>query len=62
MRGKNSARWHCKPCDKTSFGSLSRARETIERYSNAPIFPVRAYPCPYGNGYHVTKQEERVWR
>jgi len=24
--------------------------------------PKRAYPCPYGNGWHVTSQDERTTR
>lgn len=62
MRGKNSSRWHCKPCDKTSFGSQGRAEETIERAQDFPGLtkPIRAYECPYGNGWHLTKKEQTV--
>jgi len=63
MRGKNSARWHCRACRKTAFGSESRAQETIDRVSGVTEqgrrVPRRAYPCPHGNGWHTTSQEER---
>lgn len=61
-RGKGRDRWHCKPCGKTSFGSAGRARETIERIQDGAVstyVPVRTYSCPFGNGHHVTSQEER---
>lgn len=62
MRGKNSARWHCRACNKTAFGSQGRAEETIDRASGfrGNKKPVRAYQCPYGNGWHLTSQKERV--
>lgn len=59
MRGKNSQSWQCRACKKRSYGSQGRAEETIERVVAAGGFLRRAYPCPYGNGWHTTKQEER---
>lgn len=64
-RGKGRQRWHCAACGKTSFGSEARALETLDVVtavyeSEGKDVPKRAYPCPYGNGYHLTKQESRV--
>lgn len=62
-RGKNRQRWHCRPCDKTAFGSASRAMETVgvlTVVSARDKTPIRAYPCPRGNGYHITSQEENI--
>lgn len=61
MRGKNSARWTCHACNKTAFGSQSRALETIGRvaFKGDGHVPVRAYECPYGNGWHLTSREEK---
>lgn len=57
MRGKNSSRWHCRACGKTAYGSEGRAMETVNRVaSNGDKVPVRAYLCPYGNGWHLTSQ------
>jgi hypothetical protein len=56
-RGKGRARWRCKPCGKIAYGSMSRAHETIDHFALSPVHPVRVYPCPRGNGFHVTKQE-----
>ena len=57
-------RWHCKPCHKTSFPSEGQAQGAVDYYQTvvedgAHDKPKRVYPCPYGNGYHVTKQDER---
>ena len=59
MKGGNRARWFCRACRKTSFGSEARAEETISRAQEFPgeHKPKRAYPCPYGNGWHLTSQE-----
>lgn len=64
MRGKNSARWRCRACNKTSFGSESRAEEVMGRIGPEPgrRIPIRVYPCPYGNGWHLTSQTERTTR
>lgn len=61
MRGKNSSRWHCKPCNKTAFGSESRAEETMQWAveQGTSYVPVRVYPCPFHNGYHLSSQEDR---
>jgi hypothetical protein len=63
-RGKGRQRWHCKACDKVAFGSEARAREVIDMVTPAYVgtshqVPRRVYPCPYNNGYHLTKLEER---
>jgi hypothetical protein len=62
MRGKNSSRWRCRACNKTSFGSIGRAEEAMDRIgpTEGRRIPKRAYPCPYGNGYHLTSQDERT--
>jgi hypothetical protein len=60
MRGKNSARWRCRACNKTSFGSKGRAEEAVEWMGPEAYF--RAYPCQYGNGWHLTSQTERTTR
>lgn len=57
-------RWHCRPCDKTSFPSESQALGAVDYYQTVitdglRAKPKRAYPCPKGNGYHITKQDER---
>ena len=62
MRNKARAHWFCKACGKHSYGSIGRAEEaleTIAELSNRTARPKRVYPCPYGNGYHLTKQEDR---
>lgn len=62
MIGKNRARWQCRACNKISFGSESRALETMGwAQEQGNRVPVRAYPCPKGNGYHLSSQEERAW-
>jgi hypothetical protein len=61
VNGKHHARarWECHPCKKTAFGSESRAQETIERVKDKPgRKPIRAYPCKYGNGWHLTAEDE----
>ena len=63
-RNKGRSRWHCKACDKTSFGSASRAGQTlssIQRGGSArPRSPQRTYPCPFGNGHHLTSKADRT--
>jgi hypothetical protein len=62
-RGKGRQRWHCHACEKTAFGSESRAEETmgtLSAVSTRQKKPKRAYPCPYGNGWHMTSQEART--
>lgn len=62
-RGKNRQRWHCRRCNKTAYGSESRAMETVvvlATVSSRDRTPIRAYPCPKGNGWHTTSQERRT--
>lgn len=61
-RGKNRQRWHCRCCNKTAFGSASRAMETVSVLATVSArdkTPIRAYLCPRGNGWHLTSQEEK---
>lgn len=53
--------WHCKACGKNSYPSAGRAESTMTWISVATErkeVPKRAYECPYGNGWHLTKQQE----
>lgn len=65
--GKARQIWHCRACDKRAYGSIGRALEIIEHMkarhagTDHPV-PRRVYPCPYNNGYHLTRQEEEVRR
>lgn len=62
MRNKGRAHWFCKACGKHAYGSQGRAEEAIENIaevSDRTARPKRVYPCPYGNGYHLTKKEDR---
>ena len=61
-RGKNRQRWHCRACNKVSFGSRSRAMDTVELVAVESVRekkPIRAYPCPRGNGWHTTSEERK---
>lgn len=62
-RGKNRQQWHCRACEKRAYGSQGRAQQAIDNLaenSRRGRTPKRAYPCPYGNGWHMTSQEERI--
>lgn len=57
-RGKNRQKWPCKRCHKSSYGSASRAREaSANRTEHHNTETQRAYPCPVGNGWHLTSEE-----
>lgn len=62
---KNRQRWYCRPCDKVAFGSAKRAYETVSwaatHTHNTQEVPNRAYECPYGNGWHLTKKREHTY-
>lgn len=60
--GKGRQRWDCKACGKVSFGSQARALETLQWSSgqSGDHSPVRAYPCPYSNGWHLTSKDLRT--
>lgn len=56
--------WTCKACGKRAYPTESRAYEAIENHhtyhgGTGRQMPKRAYPCQYGNGWHLTSQEER---
>lgn len=60
MLNKSRAHWFCKACGKHAYGSAGRATQTIDNIkelSGRSVKPVRAYECPYGNGYHLTSKE-----
>lgn len=59
-RGKGRSRWECNACHKTAFGSESRAMETVvwAAGTGRGYVPKRAYPCPRGNGWHLSSKEE----
>ena len=56
-------KWHCRPCRKTAYGSERRGWAAIATILSLPnrteIVPCRVYPCPFGNGYHLTHHRER---
>lgn len=55
-------KWRCKACNKTAYQSEGRAYaaiEAIKTINDSGHIPVRAYPCDYGNGWHLTSKEER---
>lgn len=63
--GKARQKWWCRACRKWSFGSEARALDALRTVAEAHghtnhKIPVRAYPCDYGNGYHLTSQKARV--
>lgn len=58
MIGKNRARWECHACGKVAYGSQARACETIHHFAGGGYVPVRAYQCEYGNGWHLTSQDD----
>lgn len=56
-------KWYCRPCDKSAFPSESRAESAIEyiqTQNNTGHVPVRAYECPYDNGWHLTSKERKT--
>ena len=65
MNNKNRSRWECRACHKIAYGSEARANQamhTIQEVTGREVRPVRAYPCPYGNGWHMTSQKEGRFR
>lgn len=54
--------WFCRACHKKAFGSESIAENVIDQIHTRGARhggPSRTYPCPYGNGWHLTSQERR---
>lgn len=59
--------WNCRACGKRSYPNESRANEAIQNHQNfnsyeGRILPSRAYPCPYGNGWHLTSKPMKARR
>lgn len=55
--------WYCKACQKTAFPSERRAERAIEhiqQINSQGHVPIRAYDCPYGNGWHLTSKERKT--
>lgn len=55
-------KWRCRACDKTAYCGERRALaaiESIQQINPDGHIPIRAYPCPYSNGWHITSQNER---
>lgn len=52
----------CEPCGKPWYATQSEAIRTIlPRVKAARGLGLRFYPCPHGNGFHLTKQKKRNW-
>lgn len=63
--------WQCEECSKTAFPSKREAQTKLNwlrsrvgkfRASSAKHIPRRAYPCPVGEGWHITKTPTRTRR
>jgi hypothetical protein len=71
--GNPLKRERCELCGKVWFFSDRDAREFINslhrpprsarlrrmRRARSPQLPKRVYPCPHGNGWHITHKEQR---
>jgi hypothetical protein len=54
--------WDCHACRKKAYPSERRALGVIEWIrvaTDRQQIPERAYPCPYGNGWHLTSQKAK---
>jgi hypothetical protein len=52
----------CKPCGKVSFRDEIAAKIVLGRLMSRPLRErkeQRAYPCPFGQYWHLTGQEKR---
>lgn len=51
----------CKPCNKVTFPNRGAAYAAALRLSRH-VGPVRAYHCPHGTGWHLTRLREWIGR
>lgn len=62
-----SDKWYCHYCRKAAYGSEGRGWEAIRTIAHLPrskrteIIPCRVYPCPHGQGWHLTHHRERSY-
>jgi hypothetical protein len=49
----------CRVCEKKAYGRM-RAFHAALGSSHTFGTPTRVYPCPVGNGFHITTKVKRV--
>lgn len=58
--------WYCSWCGKTAWATKQGAQQAIVYIQNLPdrshTVPTRSYPCPAGEGFHLTKTKRRKKR
>lgn len=60
--GVPARRVMCQGCGKRAFATEAQARQDLAYNrtvgGRGEEVPLRVYPCPRGNGYHLTKQQK----
>lgn len=56
-RPPQTGKTKCKPCGKTTFPNVHAAYAAALRLSRH-LGPIRAYKCPHGHGWHLTRLRE----
>jgi hypothetical protein len=51
---------HCGSCQKRIYENQTKAYRFALICSRRAGHGLRVYPCPQGNGFHLTKQVQRV--
>lgn len=59
---KAASKWFCRACNKVAYGSAGRAEYAmgLAAQIGSEHVPIRTYPCPYGNGHHLSSKEART--
>lgn len=61
QRQPQEGKHRCKPCDKVAFPTEDKGYAAALRLSRI-VGPIRVYPCPEDNGFHLSGLYNRLTR